>query len=538
MPLAEWRTFHLPEAVARAWAEPDDLARVVEQALDVGAHDDVVPAAEQLSRIDPDRDRRYALAAVVFARCGQFRRADELLDRHESLYGESAFALAARAEVALSGNRKARGHDLLERAIRLDPGGSRPLRRLIDDFVIRGGKVAAEPVVRRVFSTSGSWRAGMWLASAVAKDAGEAAALVREALGRAGDEPLALAVASSVLAQHDAAAALEELVAPRFRPELDDPECGVNVLFGLLAAGAKGRGRTLLATLSARLEAAGMAEYASFYRTAFESLDADTPREGRGEPDTELLRAMAAAARQSSRKARAACWRLLASRTLLVPVRQAWIDIPIFESPWPRPPRILEVLAGVDSEGREVAIAFTDRRTMRAWGPTRSPCVTMATRALLEIVAREKGCTLLVNPAGPTATELALPDIEAFLDGRQPAGEESTVRFLAEPLRREIPRGFLEALSSFLRVSGIVREAWLFEMVDDRSGVNPAVAVEFQPDADSADVRELLLDGPDEVRWDSRRSRRVRFIPLEEGRLADVLRAIAVRVTVGGVLSA
>ena len=68
--------------------------------------------------------------------------------------------------------------------------------------------------------------------------------------------------------------------------------------------------------------------------------------------------------------------------------------------------------------------------------------------------------------------------------------------------------------------------------------MNPAVAVEFQPDADSADVRELLLDGPDEVRWDSRRSRRVRFIPLEEGRLADVLRAIAVRVTVGGVLSA
>jgi len=530
LPLVLWRGQALPERMRRFWTEPDALAGLIEQALDVGADADVLPAAEQLARIDPDRERRYGLAAVVFARNGLFSRAEELLDRHESLYGESAVTLWARAEVALSGNRRALGHDLLRQALRRDPDASLPLRRLIDDLSDDSNRTVPD-AIREIGAIRGGWRARLWIASSLL-DHDEADALVRAAVEESRDEVDVLTSASAVLARLGRIATLVDFIAPRYRIDRDRLECGVNLLFGFLYAGRKSHGEALLQRLAPRLESAGLDEYTEFYRTAFRALRDGTAADDRAEPDIELLRAMASAVRQNTEKARRRCWNLLSGASLLVPVMRAWIDVPIFESAWPAQPQLLEIVTGIDSEGLEVAIAFTDERTLRAWGPMRSPCVRMTTRALLELVSSEKECSLLINPAGPTATELALSDIEAFLDGRAPMGRESSIRFLAEPLRREVAERFMAEASAFLREAGIVREAWLFEMVDDRSGVNPAIALDFATDTSPSDARELLLDAPDTLRWDRRRSRRVRFIALAEGRFADYLRAVGVEIPV------
>jgi tetratricopeptide (TPR) repeat protein len=531
VPLALWRTDELPRALERHWAEPDDLARLLECALDVRAHAEVLPAAEQLSRIDPDRERRYGLPAVVFAANGQFSRAEELLDRGEGLYGESWFGLYARAEVAFAGNRRSKGLELLREALRIAPDASRPLRRLIEENQ-GGGSDPAESVIRDVASSRGSWRARLWLARFGRTDARQASSLVRSAVEESRDEPDILAVASGVLAGRGLTGELVNFAAPRYRIGRDRLECGINLLFGFLSAGRKAPAQALLARLASVLEDAGLGEFADFYETAFRNLRVGDAGSGSEKPHMELLRAMASAVRLGSSKARQRYWTLLADTSLLVPVTRPWIELPLFESPWPGLPQVLEIVTGVDSEAREVAIAFTDERTMRAWGPLRSPALRMTSRALLELVAEEKECSLLVNPAGPTATELALADIDAFLAGRSPAGEDSGIRFLAEPLRREVPEPFRQAAAAFLKSSGIVRDAWLFELVDDRRGVNPAIAVDFSTDASARDERQLLIDGPGQVSWDAQRSRRVRFIPLNEGRFADYIRAIGVRIDV------
>lgn len=530
VPLSEWRAVVLPEEIKRRWTEPDALARLVECAIEAGMHADVLAVAEHLGRIDPDRERRYALPAIVLARNGQFSRAEELLDRHAELYGLTWYGLYARAEVALSGNRRAKGQELLRQALELDPDACRPLRRLIEDAG-RDGERAVEVAVRGVAVLPGGWRAKLWLAASPRIRPEDAMKLVRLAVEQSRDDPDVLTAASSVLTVRGLTGSVVDFVAPRYRIDRDRLECGINLLFALLSAGRKVAGEALLQKLTPVIEDAGMSEYAGLYRTAFLNL-----RESEGEqapaqaPSVELLKAMAAAVRLDSEKARRRLWQLLADARLLVPMYRAWIEVPLFESPWPAAPQRLEVVTGIDSEGRDVVIAFTDERTLGAWGPMRSPCVAIGMRDLLTIAASEKGCSLLVNPAGPTATELALPDIEAFLDGRKPAAPESRIRFLAEPLRREIPSGFVESAGAFLRESGIVTEAWLFEMVDDRSGVNPAVAIGLAPDAQPRDVRELMIDAADEIRWDARRSRRVRFVPLANGALAEWVRAEGVSI--------
>ncbi len=511
----------------RFWTEPAELARLVECALEVDLHADVLAAAEHLSRIDPDRDRRYGLPSIVLARCGQFSGAEELLDRYASLYGETWHGLYARANVALAGNLRARGQDLLRSALRLDPDASGPLRRLTEDAA-RDGSEAVEAEIRSIASQKGGWRAKLLLAARFAEDSNEVVHLVRDAVEQSRDERDVLTYASSVLALRGRTGVIVSFIAPRFQLDRDRLECGVNLLYAFLTSGQKVKGESLLQRLEPMLQAGGMSEYTDFYRRAFQSLR-DGVSESTGSPDMDLLKAMSAANRRGSAKTWQRCWALLAKSRLLVPVTRAWIEVSLFDSPWPDDSKQLDVVTGIDSEGREVVIAFTDERTLGAWGPMRSPCVPMEMPALLELIADANECALLINPAGPAATELALADIESWLDGSDPAGIASRIRFLAEPLRRSVPGGFIERACDFLGETGIVRQAWLFEMVDDRNGVNPAVAIDFDSEATPSMEREVVIDAADEVRWDGRRSRRVRFIPLAEGALADYLRTVGIR---------
>jgi hypothetical protein len=524
MPIAAWRDVELPAAIRRAWTEPDELARIVERAIEIGLHADVSEAARHLGRVDPRRDRRYGLPAIVLARSGQHRRAEELLERHERLYGHSAFSLCAAAEVALSGNRRAKGLALLRQSLELEPAASRPLRLLVGESS-REGSAAAVDAVRAIAALRGAWRAKLWLAADATSTEDDAATLIREAIAESPGDPDVLAVASAVLARRGLARDLVDLVGGRYDADHDAVECGVNVLFGHLLLGLRSEGESLLAKLAPRLDAAGFVDYSVFYRAAFRRRDGEGRAEEPRVSNAPLVRAIAAGARQGSKKARRRSWQLLVDSSLLVPVARVWIDVPLFESAWPVWRAPLEIVTGVDSEGREVAIAFSDERALAAWGTTDAPSVPMETRALLRLLVEEHGCSLVVNPAGPTALELVAPDIEALLEGKEPEGEESGIRFLAERVRGGVPRGFVDAVRAHLGESGVAREAWLFEIVDDRNGVTPAIAIGFTPEADDRERRDLLVDAPDAVRWDVRSSRRVRFLAIEEGRLADYLRA-------------
>jgi DNA-binding SARP family transcriptional activator len=82
-------------------SDPDALASLIESAIDEGSADEAVEWSEHLSRIDPDRVRRYMLHARTLAAAGQVSKAEKVIERYEQLFAEDAESLTARAEIAL-----------------------------------------------------------------------------------------------------------------------------------------------------------------------------------------------------------------------------------------------------------------------------------------------------------------------------------------------------------------------------------------------------------------------------------------------------
>jgi hypothetical protein len=146
-----------------------------------------------------------------------------------------------------------------------------------------------------------------------------------------------------------------------------------------------------------------------------------------------------------------------------------------------------EFIAVETADGRAAVAAFSDSRTLAAWGdPPASASVRTA--ELLRFVAAKGVSAVVLDPAGPVRATLQDGELAALAAGRVP--DERDLAAVPAPLPEtdievgppELPveEHVLAALRDALAAVEAVRTAWLLEGA--RSGLRRSLLVVVEPD--------------------------------------------------------
>ncbi len=511
-------------------AEPERLAEAILTALEAGLAADVVAAAEHLGRIDADRRRRTWIPALVLCHAGRFKKAEELLMRGRELFGDCADLRYLEAEVSFARHLRAKGEAALAAALDADPNHPRALRLCVRHYRGTAGAAASRTALETVAEHGDAWRARLLLSEELfsAGEMAEARRFASEAAACATTDAV-LGPLSAVLARQHDSAGLVELVLPRYDASRHGSRCGVNLLFGLLESGHRAEGEALVAAIRAH-HADAFPRHLAFYASAFKAIDPESKNDPRSAGS--LHRALAAHARHETESSRRAMVRALLASVLLLPLHQPVVDVPIFDLGLPEPSEpSIEAVTAVDSTGRVVTLAFTAEKALAAWNPSHHHRIALDAKELLELVRSLGGGALVINGAGPASLELSPDQIDALIEGTEFPLVATNAEFLVEPLRDDVPPGFLENAEKVVRSTAAIREGFLFEIISERDGASPAFAILFDVDADTRTIRDAVLEAKDRLVWErGRKKRRVHVMPLREGALAEFLQFCAIRV--------
>jgi tetratricopeptide (TPR) repeat protein len=184
----EWRTQVLPHNFRANWNKPDDLANLINSALNDGFIPDSLEPARQLQRIDPQPKRAINLLAFVLLKVEKLDEAEQLLNDALKKHGRDALLLNNLAKVHSAQNKHAEVESTLWEALTLDPNVENTFGWYLAIHQERGGDAAASECLSRIAALAGSWRAQAWIARAALKSnrLQEALDLYRECLTRVG----------------------------------------------------------------------------------------------------------------------------------------------------------------------------------------------------------------------------------------------------------------------------------------------------------------------------------------------------------------
>ncbi len=184
----DWRLHVLPGNFEKAWDNPDNLANLVNSALNDGFIADSLEPARRLLQIDPDPKRSAMYLAVILLQLQKFAEAEKLLTDTMQKLGEDGVLLTNLAKA-----QNGRGDDVLaERtlwhALELDPNQHNGFMWYVAIQRERGGDLAEETTLARIAALPGSWRALVWQARRAleSRKLEEALAIYRNCLQKAG----------------------------------------------------------------------------------------------------------------------------------------------------------------------------------------------------------------------------------------------------------------------------------------------------------------------------------------------------------------
>ncbi len=188
IPREEWRTQVLPLNFQQTWNNPDQLAALINNALNDGFIADCLEPARQLCRIDPQATRAINILAFVLLKVEKLDEAEQLLTGAMCQHGRDALFLNNLAKVHFARGKHAEVESTLWDALTLDPNVENTCGWYVALHHERGGEEAASECLRRVAALPGSWRAQLVLArfALKARQLDQALALYREAIARAG----------------------------------------------------------------------------------------------------------------------------------------------------------------------------------------------------------------------------------------------------------------------------------------------------------------------------------------------------------------
>jgi len=254
----EYRTGVLPQTLAAASAEPDQLYGILVDAFGRGWFEDGLESARRLLEIDPIRERAANLLGIALMRTGQLDEAQSVLEAQVEIGGLTGVVQTNLAKIQADRGDAEGARRMLWEAIELDPN----LPNSVDWWGAlardRDGEEGWERAMESVAALEGSWRAQLWLArAALERDEVERAVeLYRGAIPRAREYGDALMMISGDLGRSGQLRQAVDLVGPVYDPNQHGPSAGFNLVHAWLQLGERAGGLEVVE----RLEALGRAD--------------------------------------------------------------------------------------------------------------------------------------------------------------------------------------------------------------------------------------------------------------------------------------
>jgi len=255
IPKEQWRTEILPGAIRSRWNDADQLYGVIVTALNDGFAADILKAAEQLHRIDPDRARGACVYAIALMNNDRLDESERVLRSHLEVHGDEGSVLTNLAKVYAAREQDQQAQEVLWHALEVDPNQDNGLGWYEAIHRERGGEGAGQDALRRVAALPGSWRAQMGLARAALRSGAlqNALAYYEQSLSHVGDPvPTDLLMQlSGDLGNHGYLSEILRLAEPRFVPAIHGLYVGNNLIKVHLELGELEAARRILDKLYA-----------------------------------------------------------------------------------------------------------------------------------------------------------------------------------------------------------------------------------------------------------------------------------------------
>jgi tetratricopeptide (TPR) repeat protein len=184
----QWRDNVLMGTIEKAWNNPDELYGIIVQSLRDEFVREIVPAAEQLHRIDPVPSRGATILGIAYMETGRLKDAEKVLSGHLARHGDDGVVLNNLAKVYSKRGQEDLSLKTLWHALEVDPNQDNGMGWYEVIHREKGGKEAGLEALRRVAAIRGSWRAQLWLARNKLENGqlGQALNLYKESLANAG----------------------------------------------------------------------------------------------------------------------------------------------------------------------------------------------------------------------------------------------------------------------------------------------------------------------------------------------------------------
>ncbi len=188
IPREEWRTQVLPLNFQKTWNNPEQLAALIDNALNDGFIADCLEPARQLHRTDAQPKRGATYLAVILLQLNKFDEAEKIVIDALQQHGDDGVLLTNLAKAYSGKGDHARAEGTLWRALEVDPNLDNGLLWYVAIHRDRGGEEAAQDCLRRVAALPGSWRAQLWIARSAlqSRQLEQALTLYRECLAHVG----------------------------------------------------------------------------------------------------------------------------------------------------------------------------------------------------------------------------------------------------------------------------------------------------------------------------------------------------------------
>lgn len=274
-----WRKDVLPGSVEKAWNDPDQLYGIIFTALNDGFRSDVVSAAKQLYKIDPDRSRGTCVWAIVLKEEGRLDDSENVLRDYLKKYGEEGVIVTNLAKIYARRKDNAKAEELLWHALELDPNQDTGMGWYEVIHRERGGDAASQAALQRIAALPKSWRAQLWLARKALQSTQLDRALdyYRESLSRIG-RPVPTDVLMQISGDLGNAAHLPELLAltePLFDPTVHGIQVGNNLIKAHVDLGQLEAAKQIIERLYA-LKRPDWRETLSFWETEIAKTNIDS----------------------------------------------------------------------------------------------------------------------------------------------------------------------------------------------------------------------------------------------------------------------
>ncbi|VGO17755.1 hypothetical protein PDESU_06357 [Pontiella desulfatans] len=184
----EWRDNILMGNIEKAWNNPDELYGLIVQSLRDEFVEEIVPASEQLHKIDPDPARGATILGIAYMETGQLKKAEQVLLGHLSKHGKNGVVMTNLAKVYSTQGLGEKSLKTLWNALEADPNQDNGVGWYEVIHREQGGDQAGQDALRRIAAIRGSWRAQLWLARSELEkgDLNKALGFYKESLANAG----------------------------------------------------------------------------------------------------------------------------------------------------------------------------------------------------------------------------------------------------------------------------------------------------------------------------------------------------------------